>query len=424
MTFLAPLSGADYFMTAVDRLIRRSSAKGNVCHLVFDLQNEQFDSEAVAESIRRAPLVLMLKDVRLVKSFFTTGFWKKHSPAPRHRDSIVIVLKEQFKESDLAAIDLNPNIQPSIQFRVYPDHKVVFSWHHSVLDAHGAEIFCRDMHSSDLVVKKDTILEDTALRERFKSSRKLVRHIFLQARDVQASIKAHSILSPTKYLHHHCSLEEHNQISAAASNHRADLFVSLYVLACLTRAYREEFTVSDSRPLFIPVPHDRRRRGDDSLKIGNQLSFLYFRDLGHTSIQMSFRNLVDQMHTSIAANHHNANMHFMSLARRLPMKAYLELLLKPGGGQLGSLFFSDIGSSSDAISELGGAKVVTATHFPPNLAPPGFTCVTGMSRGRRFLTIVHDERYVSSNQAHGVMSRWREALIQVSEKNEADTACA
>jgi hypothetical protein len=189
------------------------------------------------------------------------------------------------------------------------------------------------------------------------------------------------------------------------------IFSSAMYLASTARAYAA--VTNDTRPLFIPVPHDMRRVTRERSPLSNQVSVIFFRlapqDLA--SVEVATNSVIEQLHNAIETEAPRDHFAFLRLLRRLPSSLLWRIISIPARGHPASLYVSDIGNGLSSITRIGGEPVVGATHYPPNLSPPALTAVWSRYSNQLELTVCYDQRYVSTGNITQLIDLMKDDIV-------------
>ncbi len=384
------LNGADYLMLAFDRYTRREYGNGNTCHLLLDLADNGFERK-FRDRVATLPLLHWLNSLRLrIPWHGAAPFWEaaRHAEAP-----IIETTTWEFEATRLFDYCIDPRNDAPIRFRLFGEsesRKLLFSWHHALVDAHGAEMLLELVGARE--TRGDAIAlftpnpQGSTIGRKFKQARAARSAIFAAA----ASPRYQSVRIPSssyenlRYRRIYFSPEETAQIDAVADTLHATFTKSCFYLCVVARAI---FSVLESRgecaPLYIPVPHDMRRSKKGVMSLSNQVTFLYFRiePAKLRTLSSGIEYLVQNMQVMIERELHRANLTFLELAKNIPLSTYEKLLRAPAGGTVASCFFSDTGDSLSKIQEFCGTRVQDAIHYPPQICPPGITAVFSRFNG-------------------------------------------
>lgn len=384
----------DYFMLAMDDLHREMTGRGNICCLALELDSTP--EAALCElrrMVERSFAVRWLTTLRLDSSgAFGGACWSEL----RTDSAEVLELEGNRPLSDIvSSIDLDPRIDPPFRVALVRSIRPValFFWHHSILDAHGAEAlvarFCEGSHTEEKARAPATV----PLLQKISRAREAKRWLFSCAREPLAPPLApferrkgavHTVVR--------FDPEETRRIDDRCKRLGMELFKSSVLLAACAAAFRDLYELRGIDPgaFLVPVPHDTRRSVKSATALSNQLSFLFYRiestDL--VSIERAARAILDQAQEMVGRELGSACPAMLGLFSRLPFPLYRRLVLSPSKGQLASFCFSDTGDSLSRLRSLGDLRVADARHFPPNFYPPGSSFVCSRRDGELTIVIV------------------------------------
>jgi hypothetical protein len=200
------------------------------------------------------------------------------------------------------------------------------------------------------------------------------------------------------------------RIDQVSTQLTSGMFSTAMYLAATARAYAE--ISGTTLPLFIPVPHDMRRYTQARALLSNQLSFIFFRFLSGQlrSLADATAIAIEQLHEAIVSEAPRDQVAFLQLIKRLPTGLLWRVIEVPAAGHPASLYVSDIGKSLNSLDHVCGEKVEYATHYPPQVSPPGLTVVWSRYRDQLELTICYDEACISQEQIRSFVATIRRDL--------------
>jgi hypothetical protein len=193
------------------------------------------------------------------------------------------------------------------------------------------------------------------------------------------------------------------------------MFPTAVYLAATARAVAKTILAADTRahPMFVPVPHDMRRATKQPSPLSNQISIAFFSlspDRFTTLSEMT-NEVIGQLHDTIANRYHYCMLEFLRLLRRIPSPLFWKIIEQPTEGHPASFYFSDIGDSLSSIESVYGEPVTFASHYPPNLAPPGLTTVWSRYRGCLQISICYDQSRLSEENLNSFVQHLQNDLV-------------
>ncbi|MBI5016926.1 MAG: hypothetical protein HZB55_15765 [Deltaproteobacteria bacterium] len=402
-----PLTGADYFVWALDRQMRRAGLSGNVCRMVVRLEGP-VDEVRLRARLAGSPILGQLARLRLVRPLpLLSPRWRpvggelpellRVHPAPAGSDPGLVPA--------LPAADLRPGVAPVLGFdlvRRSQGGDLVLSWHHALMDVRGADLLLRHLgRAAPSAAGPAGAFGDPgaaalpALRRwgsyprRVGFARGSLAFITTTCREPLFSLVpagSPAAGASNTYRVHWFTPDETSRVDEHGRRLDAGFRRSQFYLAASVRALH---AVAAKRgdavgAYVVPVPHDLRRRGAEGPILSNQLSFLFFRiEAAQTgSLAGMVCELTRQMMDQARGGNPESFRAAMELFRPAPLDFYVRQVGRPTRGRLATFFFSDAGESCPGLDRLAGAVPTAVTHLAPASCPPGLTVVFSRFRGR------------------------------------------
>lgn len=390
-----PLTGADYFVCALDRQMRRAGLPGNVCRLVVRLEGGT-DPARLAERLAGSEVLRWLARLRLTRDLpLQTPRWRAGGgPAPEilrlHRAGA----GGAWLPADLPEHALRPDRCPALALDLVQGPRgtghLVLTWHHALLDVRGAELLIGHLGGGPAPSAASAPAahgEPRGWLRKLSFARESLACITAACGGPMARLGGgRAAGGGNRYRIHWFDEAETERVDEHARRLEADFRRSLFYLAASVKAVDgvARRRSGDRGDYVVPVPHDLRRRGAAGPLLSNQLSFLFFRvgAAGAGDLRATVGSLTAQMLEQVRGRTTESFRAAMELFRPAPLGFYLRQLGKPTGGGLATFFFSDAGESCPGLAELAGARPTAVTHLAPAADPPGLGVVFSRFRGR------------------------------------------
>lgn len=413
-----PLAGSDYFLLALDYQMRHAGLPGNTCRLVLSLSS----------LLRGAELGAAL-DATGLRSWLGGAMIRKRLPpfTPQWTvsDCRVGIPIVEHKITDVENPGrppihetmqrlLRPTEPPLVVFDLFQHASsrttVVLSWHHSIMDAHGAELLLRLVQRAacgEAPLKNDILDEAVfsvakssgrwrGLTERGQFARRSLFAVDEVCRPPIASLVGPSQQQRVPSLNCHERVrfteEETRHIDNECDRSSARFCRSLYFLAAGIRAMHTVLTARGTAghgAYVVPLPLDMRKVCSGGPVFSNHVSFLFFR--AEPSYVRSFSelagSLTSQMMNLMRSDTPNSFATALELFRHFPLHVYAKIIRGPSKGQMASFYFSDVGHSCSGMETLLGCRILDIAHFAPVTVPPGLGIVSGRFKNRIYLII-------------------------------------
>ncbi|MDA0989647.1 MAG: hypothetical protein O3A51_02705, partial [Verrucomicrobia bacterium] len=165
--------------------------------------------------------------------------------------------------------------------------------------------------------------------------------------------------------------------------------------------------------IVVTLPQDRRRRGAAGPILMNQVTFLFYRIPAAALDSMSgtVAELAKQMMDLMRQDFPALFLRMMLLFRYLPPWLHRFLLQQPTRKRMASFFFSDTGHSLDGFTHFMGVPVLTASHIPPNMVPPGLTFIFSRCQGRLAISLGSTAEDIRSEERDRLVDQLRRELL-------------
>lgn len=419
-----PLNGCDTFMLAMDYAMQRDGRSHNVCHLLLTFPHAT-DLNSLLDSIVEHETFASVTRLRLETPLLRTPRWIA-SGSPMKRGEVMIHARcTSAEELQTFIISHHLNVRTASPFGVIAlpnlndGPSLLFYWHHALCDAHGGEMLIQRIATptnANTPSLTPSPLPHVPRMNALRRAHHTKRFIYAQARPAIVRLARTGTPSPDhRYRKVIFSQEQTTTIDGAVKRLTGGMFPTALFLAATARAAsRTPATrINENAPLFVPVPHDMRRTTKQRSPLSNQVSVAFFKIQPHNTSLIDLTNdVIEQLHDTIAEQHHHGMLDFLRCIRRLPARVFWKIIEHPTAGHPASLYFSDIGASLSSIQTIGGAPVVYATHYPPNLSPPGLTTVWSRYRGSLEVTVCYDRATLNDDHLDTFERNLRRDLLE------------
>jgi hypothetical protein len=419
-------NGIDYFLYQLDQLMFAAGGKRNVCALAVELDGA-LDRTALQQQLSQRPVYPWLTGLRFQPGLpFALGRWR-HNPNVALPEIIEHHLPDYQGIPDaLLDTPIHPCRQPPFRIELahLPEERslLFFAWHHSLLDAHGAERFIHSLGHRDAGqpqwLQQASPTDRPSIVQRANIARDCKRFLFESSEPPLSSLYSEQKSQPItqRYRVLRFSAQETREITANAQRLGAGFLVSNFCLAatvCAAAAIQLQRN-SLHGDYLIPVPQDRRQRGAAGPVIGNQASFLFYRVSREvlTDLRACSKALTEQTAQQIRQQMPGNFLIMMNLFRRIPGPLYRFLMKQPTAGLMASLYFSDTGDSMQDYQTLFDLPVRSAVHYPPNIYPPGVTIIFTRFRGALQITFGYMQEVLQENEAQQLLDNLRGLLLK------------
>jgi NRPS condensation-like uncharacterized protein len=420
-----PLNGIDHFLHQLDRVLFQSSGKGNVCSFVVELEGH-LTASILNKYLSNQPTYQWITGLRLRRGrFFKLARWYVDTSA----DWPSIQEHEFSVASELPDSLLNPLINPEQESPFKTDviltatqrTFIVFSWHHALMDAHGAETFIQHFCSSESPDNSEWVKNikprcEHSIKERLRMVRGMKVYLYDACKLPIVSLYQPKPARPT--LRHRVlkfNREETLKIVETARQQGAGFLVSAFYLAATARAvaHIQSQRGSLQGDFLVPVPQDRRKRGAHESLVGNQVTFIFYRipQTALNSIKECTSELVQQTTKLMRSEAPEGYLTMIGLIQRLPSWLYRWLMKSPTRGLMASFFYSDTGDSLSDFKMFCNRRVFNAIHYPPNAYPPGVTFIFTRFQGSLQITISYMEEVLDNKEIEILIQHLQSDLL-------------
>lgn len=420
------ISGTDHFLFALDRKLKKTHQTGYISHMSIHLA-ETLQVSELLKALRGSEVFCWLSRIAFSAGipFFQIPKWKIKSNQNEFR------IYQHYSDSyDLPqdVIDKDPRSVYGANFVFHiihhPDQSstLVFTWHHTIMDAHGAEALIRSLgqnlppieqkHWCSSKVTKEPVLQKLNKAKDAKN--------FMKARSkgplALLQQPASTGKGQTFYDFIDFSEEESLLIDASSVTCGARFRKSSYYMtaSCMALNTILKTRGSTEGTFLIPVPQDQRKRGAPGPILSNQVSFMFYRlereqlDSLPDSIKASTEQMMDQMRQEMPKTY----MSMMELMRRMPLTLFSKLVEAPTKGNYASFFFSDTGDSVKGFDKFLNFDIKDIHHYPPNMTPPGLTIVFTQFRNRLRVVIARGSNILTTEELATLKQQLRTLLIK------------
>jgi hypothetical protein len=389
---------ADYFTFVLDQEIRNDGMPGGYCGFALELP-EQPNLERLQER-----LDLLVKHFPIASASITRQ-GKRYAWTPTGR-RIELELhkcrqgdhKEQEPRRILLDIFNRQNTSPLTVHWIDDEigGTLLLNWNHPLMDARGAKILLDFLASDNPEKFKETppLIEEKLAQwsfwKKFRLLLKAKRHNSI-ANSVDSCLPTRAEQGPQalRLKVRRYSVEESRRIAALAQEHTGLAGRTLYYLGCFIRAMEQAGPPAAKAGYCIPYAFNLRRQNAPTPLFGNHVGCLFARATRKQAQDRKglFKHLLTQYQQTIREELDLAYLPLMWLGQWLSPAKYAGLLRKQhSGGELSSLWFSDIGDLSWGEKGFLGVPVTGVSHLCWMPLPPGLALLAGQLDSRLTLS--------------------------------------
>ena len=371
-----PLLGLDHFMLALERNDTSVGTSGHTCRYVLELEGE-FDLNNFKELIRKNEIAQWLSSLYISTSLLQSSKW---TTGQSKEILIEEITSEKIIPHKLAQTILHKENSPLFFFSIVRGTKtrLVFSWHHLLMDGYGAVLFLENIISpleKKIIERKKSKLSIPILKECIKA-KKFVDSTSKGKIETMESLFTSEVEQGFRFISF--TKEESITLEKNAQKNGARFGISTYYLACCSITLADHLKLKKNKVIndfWIPVPQDTRKKGSKWPITGNHLSFLFYRINAEYFVDKTAmtKDLNQQMLTQIKQKIPTAYSHLMNYMRTIPTFLYAKLIKGPNGESLSSFLFTVAAEHPKSMTKINGCKITNSISVPPNTYPPGLT---------------------------------------------------
>jgi hypothetical protein len=413
---------ADYFTFVLDQEIRKIGLPGSYCGFALELA-DQPNLEYLQERLDLMVELFPKASARIERQGkrYTWVLTGRRIMLERHQcrqgEDAQRILLEIFNRQNSLPLTLH-------WIALETGGTLLLNWNHPLLDARGAKIVL-DFLSSD---RPENFKESPSLIEAKLAQWSLWKkfRLFLKAKRHNSVANSLDSCLPTESEQGPQTLrlkvrryneEESRQIARLAQQHTGVAGRTLYYIGCFMRAMEQVGPPIAKEGYCIPYAFNLRRQNAPTPLFGNHVGCLFARA---TRIQAQereslFAYLLAQYQQAIREELDLAYLPLMWLGQWLSPASYAKVLRKQhSGGELSSLWFSDIGDLSWKKGFLD-IPVTGISLLCWMTLPPGLALLVGQLDGRLTLSYSYLDPAVDDVWLDSVLKQMDVELLESSE---------
>ncbi|MDP1774716.1 MAG: hypothetical protein Q8L15_20810 [Methylobacter sp.] len=385
---------ADYFTFVLDQEIRNIGHPGGYCGFALELA-EQPDLEHLQQR-----LDLLVENFPIASAQIERQ-GKRYAWVPTGQR---IMLErhqcrqgEQAQHIQLAILNRQESLPLTLHWIASgAGGTLLLNWNHPLLDARGVKIVL-DFLASD---RPESFKESPSLVEAKLAQWSFWKkcRLFVKAKLHNREVNSLDSCLPTQEEQgsqtlqlkvRNFSEEESRQIARLAQQHTGVAGRTLYYLGCFMRAMEQVGPPVAKAGYCIPYAFNLRRQNAPTPVFGNHVGCLFARAARDQvqDRQGLFEHLLSQYKQVVRDELDLAYLPLMWLGQWLSPARYAKILRKQhSGGELSSLWFSDIGDLSWGKKGFLGSPVTGMSLLCWMTLPPGLALLAGQLDGRLTLS--------------------------------------
>jgi hypothetical protein len=414
---------ADYFTYVLDQEIRRIGMPGSYCGFALELADQpdlaylQQRLDLLVELFPKASARIERQGKRY--AWVLTG---RRIMLERHQC-------RQDEDAQRILLDIF-NRQNSLPLTLHwiareTGGTLLLEWNHPLLDARGAKIVL-DFLASD---RPESFKESPSLIEAKLAQWSFWKkfRLFLKAKRHNSVANSLDSCLPTEAEQGPQALrlkvrrfneEESREIARLARQHTGVAGRTLYYIGCFMRAMEQVGPPIAKEGYCIPYAFNLRRQNAPTPVLGNHVGCLFARATRAQALERKglFAHLLAQYQQTIREELDLAYLPLMWLGQWLSPTSYARTLRKQhSGGELSSLWFSDIGDLAWGKKGFLGIPVTGMSLLCWMTAPPGLALLVGQLDGRLTLSYSYLDPAVDEIWLDSVIKRMDAELLESGE---------
>lgn len=380
------LLGADHFILALEKCNSSSGTSGNMCRYVLDLTGE-FDSAEFKSTLNNNELSKWLSKFEYNSKYLHSTKW---SIGKEKRIELTSMQECNGIPSEVINSQTELNQGPLFYFHLIKNSdnssRLVFSWHHLLMDGYGAMLFLKNLDSPISIQETEvhtSPLSLSVIREMIRAK------LFISSSskgDIQLIESSYSKQVNQGFEFIEFDPNETQIIENQARQHKSTLGISSYFLACSSIAVNNCLIRKGIKPkdFWIPVPQDNRKKGSQWPVIGNHLSFLFYRIKRDSTSDKSrlTEDIQKQMISQVKNRIPHSYSHLMNYLKHIPTWLYARLIKGPNGKSLSTFLFTVAAEHPKEFNTINSCAITNAISIPPNTYPPGITFAFNRFEGK------------------------------------------
>ncbi len=412
------MTGSDRFHLFLDRYGRKISSTGNVVKARIVLEGKVDKQLILEKTAGNKALQFLASTFPEKKRYSPEIVWKQRfSDNPARLISFHEISSRGEISAAMMERDCDFSGDAPLHIDIYYEKDTqthfILSVNHSLLDHTGMELLLQHIsgENTDLLLQKNEDAEISLLKKFIDSvsitffvAGKSGWNIQRFARRQGSALPSCEEIVITKQ---ELEQNKNNQSPGGLPDY----------LASLVHSITQDKTLFEKagRPVFIPVPLDRRTSAFKNVLLSNRMSFLFFRadqnefnDIGE--LRKSFlQQMLNQARKGMPQKFES----LLSLFRFLPAFIYKAFLNLPSKGNSSTLAFSSLPASFLEKGTFLGHKVRDYTHYPPLLSPPGMNVVFMEFRGGLKIIVTFDRHCIGADRIRTLLSDVKQKLTQL-----------
>ena len=387
------LNGADCFHLLLEDINKSNGTSNNVIRMLIEFSNKK-ELEKLVSEIENSEITQWIAQLRLQRRSFKSPIWVSDSnmkklKVVRHAD------ESTFEKVKFEPISLNKDAL--IRFDILDtgtDFKLLFSWHHIIMDGRGAGFLIRHLTNYESTDEIDESyifkhpVETKSFKKRF--SRMFdVKHFVEDM--LENSLEAPKTLYPEETGFHHEVISFDSDQSKIIEQNAFDagsrFGINMYQLACSFLTFKK--VIETNNKMWVPIPYDGRKRGATGPIVGNHISFLFYKLEADqiTTPKEAVASLNEQMNDQLKRDIPAKYNDMLSLMRKFPLWFNKWATTRSSKGRISSFLYSSSGEGHWDTKRFH-SSFKNLVLIPPFSNDPGITFTFSRFNGNIKLNIV------------------------------------
>lgn len=416
------LNGIDYFQLLIDHHNKKLGGTGHEARLAIYLDGI-VDENKILEIISENEHCTLLSSLTINKTkglgYPSAVFSRRHIPVP--------VSFYKITGAEIPAEYLNKGVDvynmPPLHLQVlYLNNNstcLLFTFHHIVFDFAGVQSFIASLTGKKYIPVFPPKIKNVNITLRVQ---RFFRAVFFTFREANSRMtipeRELPVKKPLQIIYREIQFSAAETILIAENYRRVGLQInkSIFQVACVCLALHSEIFSKQKNHNFIwiPVPVNVRKKGNEDAILFNGLSFLFYK-LDRNSLESkdkTIASLLFQMKDQIKKDLPKSFIDFADGYWYMPMPFYYPMMNLPSLGKLSSLSFSTLDNTFNGFENFMGHRVSEIKNYPSNSIAPGFTFLFYEFRGALRLMTSWVEGQYSSVEQENVINKIKELMLQ------------